>query len=129
MFRFQKLAVWQKAIDFADSVYRLTGTFPSDERFGLVSQMRRAAVSVSSNVAEGSGRTSNAVFSRFVEIAYGSLLKGESNNCIKHQRVQRRELRVQRLSVSFSADLHAARSAFAIVHRPAHTIRRNLRDQ
>ena len=75
MFRFQKLAVWQKAIDFADSVYRLTGTFPSDERFGLVSQMRRAAVSVSSNVAEGSGRTSNADFSRFVEIAYGSLME------------------------------------------------------
>ncbi len=75
MFRFEKLDVWQKAVDFADRVYDVTRSFPSDERFGLTSQLRRAAVSVSSNVAEGSSRSSNADFARFVEIAYGSLME------------------------------------------------------
>jgi four helix bundle protein len=54
MFKFEKLDVWQKATDFADVVYSKTKSFPSDERFGLTNQMRRAAVSVSSNIAEGS---------------------------------------------------------------------------
>lgn len=75
MFRFEKLAVWQKAIEFADRVYSVTASFPSDERFGLISQLRRAAVSVSSNIAEGSSRSSNADFAWFVEIAYGSVLE------------------------------------------------------
>lgn len=85
MFRFQKLSVWQKAIDFAEMVYTVTAKFPSDERFGLVSQLRRAAVSVSSNVAEGSGRSSNADFSRFVEIAYGSLMEVGSQSHIANR--------------------------------------------
>lgn len=75
MFRFEKLEVWQKAIEFANEVYETTQQFPSDERFGLTSQMRRASVSISSNLAEGSGRSSNADFARFVEIAYGSLME------------------------------------------------------
>jgi len=54
MFNFEKLDVWQKAIDFANLVYATTQTFPADERFGLTNQMRRAAVSISSNIAEGS---------------------------------------------------------------------------
>ena len=73
MFTFEKLRVWHKAIDFADSVYTATKSFPDDEKFGLTSQMRRAAVSVSSNVAEGSSRHSDSDFARFVEIAAGSL--------------------------------------------------------
>lgn len=75
MFPFEKLDVWQKAIDFADSVYRATRAFPDDERFGLTSQMRRAAVSVSSNIAEGSSRFSHDDFARFIEIATGSLFE------------------------------------------------------
>jgi four helix bundle protein len=75
MFRFEKLLVWQKAIEFADQIYAVTRAFPSDERFGLVSQMRRAAVSISSNIAEGSSRTSDTDFARFLEIAYGSLME------------------------------------------------------
>lgn len=75
MFRFEKLAVWQKAFEFADAVYAITKSFPTDERFGLTSQMRRAAVSISSNIAEGSGRGSDKDFARFVEIAYGSLME------------------------------------------------------
>ena len=75
MFPFENLETWQKAIDFADLVYKLTRNFPDDERFGLTSQMRRAAVSVSSNIAEGSSRFSRDDFARFVEIATGSLFE------------------------------------------------------
>ncbi len=75
MFRFEKFDVWHKAVDFADKVYSATTSFPADERFGLTSQMRRATVSISSNIAEGSSRSSGAEFARFVEIAYGSLME------------------------------------------------------
>ncbi len=75
MFRFEKLDVWRKAVDFAHDIYDATAHFPGDERFGLTSQMRRAAVSISSNVAEGTGRSSNKDFTHFVEIAYGSLME------------------------------------------------------
>jgi four helix bundle protein len=71
-FNFQKLEVWQEAIRFADDVYGVTKHFPKDERFGLVNQMRRAAVSISSNLAEGASRHSKVDFARFVEIAVGS---------------------------------------------------------
>jgi len=82
MFKFEKLNVWQKAIDFADLVYSKTKSFPSDERFGLTNQMRRAAVSVSSNIAEGSARISDADFARFVEIATGSLFEVVSESTV-----------------------------------------------
>jgi len=59
IFKFEKLDVWQKATDFANVVYSKTKSFPSDEHFGLANQMRRAAVSVSSNIAEGSSRISH----------------------------------------------------------------------
>jgi four helix bundle protein len=75
MFNFEKLDTWKEAIQFADLVYSLTRKFPGDERFGLTNQMRRAAVSVSSNVAEGSSRSSRSDFARFVEIATGSLFE------------------------------------------------------
>jgi four helix bundle protein len=73
MFRFEKLDGWQMAIELADRVYKTTCRFLDNERFGLTSQMRRCAVSISSNIAEGSGRASDADFARFLEIAYGSL--------------------------------------------------------
>lgn len=75
MFGFERLEVWQRAVDFADRVYVLTVPFPDYECYGLTSQMRRAAVSVSSNIAEGSGRASRKAFARFVEIAFGSLVE------------------------------------------------------
>jgi four helix bundle protein len=82
MFNFEKLETWQKAIAFADLVYRITRSFPDDERFGLTSQMRRAAVSVSSNIAEGSARHSRDDYSRFLEIATGSLFEVVSQSFI-----------------------------------------------
>jgi four helix bundle protein len=75
MFGFEKLDVWHKSIELSDAVYAFTRLFPSDERFGLTSQLRRSSVSVASNIAEGSGRGSNPDFARFVEIAYGSLME------------------------------------------------------
>lgn len=75
MFNFEKLDVWQEAIRFADLIYEATANFPEQERFGLTNQMRRAAVSVSSNIAEGSSRLSRVDFARFVEIATGSLFE------------------------------------------------------
>jgi four helix bundle protein len=82
MFNFGKLDVWQKAIDFADLVSKHTRNFPADERFGLTNQMRRAAVSISSNIAEGTSRMSQIDFARFIEIATGSVFEVVSQSFI-----------------------------------------------
>lgn len=76
----------RKRFQFADLVYELTGDFPNDERFGLTNQMRRAAVSISSNLAEGGSRVSRIDFSRFVEIATGSLFEILSQTMIALRR-------------------------------------------
>src|SRR5215831_2548755 len=82
MFSFEKLDVWQKSIDFADLVYKATRAFPDDERFGLTSQMRRVAVSVSANIAEGSSRFSKTDFAPFIEIATGSAFEVVSQSFV-----------------------------------------------
>jgi four helix bundle protein len=82
MFNFEKLEVWQKSINFADFVYRITRNFPDDERFGLMNQMRRAAVSISSNIAEGTSRHSRDDYARFLEIATGSVCEVVSQSFI-----------------------------------------------
>jgi four helix bundle protein len=69
---YRDLKVWQKSYTTSLSVYRLTRKFPSDELYGLVSQMRRAAISVPSNIAEEYGRHTSAEFPRYLRIAYGS---------------------------------------------------------
>jgi four helix bundle protein len=72
VFKFEKLQVWQKAIVFADLVYDESRGFPDSERFGLTNQIRRAAASISSNIAEGSARP-DPDFARFLGYATGSL--------------------------------------------------------
>lgn len=74
-FRFERMDVWHKALLFASGIYGATRAFPMDERYGLTSQLRRAAVSISSNIAEGSSRSTDPDFARFLEIAYGSLME------------------------------------------------------
>ncbi|MBR3071067.1 four helix bundle protein [Fibrobacter sp.] len=69
---YRDLVVWQQAMDVAVETYRLTSSFPKEEIFGLTSQMRRAAVSIASNIAEGEGRKSKNEFSHFLGIALGS---------------------------------------------------------
>jgi four helix bundle protein len=79
---FKGLAAWQKSMDLVETVYRITRSWPQDERFGLTNQVRRAAVSVPSNIAEGHGRSSNVEFLRFVTIAFGSLSEVETQMLI-----------------------------------------------
>jgi four helix bundle protein len=74
-FSFEKLIAWQKARELASEIYKITKLFPKDEVFGLTSQMRRCAVSIASNLAEGSGRNSMKDKARFTEIAFGSALE------------------------------------------------------
>lgn len=74
-YAFENLEVWQKSRKLVISVYQLTDTFPNEERFGLTSQLRRASISVGSNIAEGSTRWSRKDQARFYEIAFGSLIE------------------------------------------------------
>jgi four helix bundle protein len=77
MQRFTEIKVWQRAHEFVLDVYRVTKGFPSDERFGIISQIRRAAVSVPTNIAEGAKRSSNAEYARFLNIAEASMAETE----------------------------------------------------
>ncbi|MDD4939106.1 MAG: four helix bundle protein [Candidatus Omnitrophica bacterium] len=72
-FDFEKLEVYKKALNLAEKVYKITADFPERERYGLQGQLRRAAVSISSNIAEGSGRYNKKDFAQFLRIARGSL--------------------------------------------------------
>jgi len=75
---YRDLQVWQRGVDLTERIYQATQPFPPDERFGLVAQLRRAAVSIPSNIAEGWGRMSTAEFIRFLSIAHGSLTEVET---------------------------------------------------
>lgn len=75
IFSFEKLEVWQKSRTLSVAIYKETKGFPKEERFGLISQMRRCAISISSNIAEGTGRHSPKDKARFTEIAFSSALE------------------------------------------------------
>jgi len=68
----KKLEVWKKAIEFVTKIYKVTESFPDNEKFGLISQIRRSAVSIPSNISEGAGRTGKKEFMQFLSIAQGS---------------------------------------------------------
>lgn len=72
MHNYKELTVWTKAVTLATDIYRATSEYPKSELYGITSQMRRCAVSISSNIAEGAGRSSNKDFARFLHIANGS---------------------------------------------------------
>ena len=78
MYKYKELKFWQFSRMFCKDIYAITATFPSDEKFGLVSQPRRASISVSSNIAEGASRKSNKDFSRFLIIALSSCYEIET---------------------------------------------------
>jgi four helix bundle protein len=81
----RNLDVWQKAVDFTVEIYRVTESFPKDERFGLTSQIRRASVSIAANIAEGAGRKSTKEFLKFLSIAQGSASEVETEIVIAHR--------------------------------------------
>lgn len=72
MHQVKELKVWQRSIDLTVDVYKATSEFPSEEKFGLTSQMRRSAVSIASNIAEGAGRNTPGEFKQFLGISNGS---------------------------------------------------------
>ena len=78
MHRFKELEIWKKSRKFCSEIYSATADFPADEKFGLTNQLRRASVSIPSNIAEGSSRNSQKDFSRFLEIAIGSAYEIET---------------------------------------------------
>lgn len=78
MHDFKKLMVWQKTRIFVKNIYLLTQKFPNEEKFGLMQQIRRAAVSIFSNIAEGAGRSTDADFAHFVDMANGSAFEIET---------------------------------------------------
>ena len=75
---YKELVVWQRSVALAKHVYQLTQGWPPEERFGITSQIRRAAISIPSNLAEGQGRFGPGEFARFVSIAHGSLCELET---------------------------------------------------
>ncbi len=75
---YRDLHVWQRSIELVATIYQMTKAFPDDERFGLTNQIRRSAVSIPSNTAEGFGRLSTGDYARFLTIARGSLLELET---------------------------------------------------
>lgn len=94
---FQDLTVWQRAMELSVSIYNLTKTFPKEEIYGLTSQLRRASVSIASNIAEGRGRGTDGEFRQFLNIAQGSTYE-----------VQTQLLVARRLKIGDEALIHKA---------------------
>tara|TARA_Y100001934_G_scaffold119458_1_gene146137 strand:+ start:396 stop:755 length:360 start_codon:yes stop_codon:yes gene_type:complete len=78
MHKYKDLKIWQRAMGISEKVYELSQGFPDEERFGLKSQIRRAVVSIPSNIAEGAGRKTDMDFSRFLDMANGSINEVET---------------------------------------------------
>lgn len=85
MRNFRNYEVWKKSMDFVEQVYRIVHSFPSFERYGIADQMRRAAVSIPSNIAEGASRVSDKEFVHFLHISMGSAFEVETQILIAHR--------------------------------------------
>jgi len=85
MKKFKNLKIWKEGINIVSNIYKLTSEFPDEEKFGLVSQLRRCSVSIPSNIAEGYGRNSDADLSRFLNISRGSSYELETQLIISHE--------------------------------------------
>ena len=74
-YSFEKLEVWKESIELVKSIYKITGTFPAEEKFGLISQLRRASVSIASNLSEGTSRKTNKDKAHFTTISFSSAME------------------------------------------------------
>jgi four helix bundle protein len=116
---YRDLVVWQKAMDLASEVHVLSKAFPKEEIYGLTSQMRRAAISVPSNIAEGQARRSTAEFLNFLSIAQGSLAEVDTQIMLAHRFHYATEARTARafsLIVEVSKMLASLRASLTIRH-------------
>jgi len=86
MRNFRDYDIWQDSMDIVDKIYNAVDNFPKDERFALISQITRSAVSIPSNIAEGSGRSSGKEFARFLEFSLGSAYELETQLIIAEKR-------------------------------------------
>lgn len=114
IFSFEKLDVWQKSKELVVKIYTITKTFPETEKFGLCSQMQRSAISIPSNIAEGTSRSSFKDQLRFTEIAYGSLLELYCQLLIAHDLGYVSEQTIESLQADFEyiyAKLSALRNS------------------
>jgi four helix bundle protein len=105
---FKKLMIWQKAMDIVIEVYRSVESFPSEEKFGLRSQATRSAVSIASNIAEGSARSSDRDYKRFCEISLGScyeletqMLVADRLGWVKTEKVMEQIMEEQKMLMAF----------------------------
>ena len=85
MHNYKKLNVWVSSISLVKNIYKLTRKFPNEEMFVLTQQLRRAAISIPSNIAEGAGRNSNAQFKNFLQISIGSCYEAETQLIISKE--------------------------------------------
>ena len=116
MRNFKQLLTWQKGFKIAVKAFQFTSSFPKEEKFGLSSQLTRAAVSIPSNIAEGSSRTSSKDYSRFLEMSLGSSFEAETQLLIAEainygEKERRNELlkeidEEQKMIMSFMSKLH-----------------------
>jgi four helix bundle protein len=113
---FRDLEVWQRAVDFSVTLYRVSESFPQSERFGLTSQMRRAAVSIASNIAEGHARSRNE-YAHFLRVARGSTAELETQLEIAR--------RIGYLSPESYADLH---NQLTIIAKQLNTLSQRIRE-
>ena len=115
MHNFKKLNIWVKAIALVKGIYLLTNKFPKTEQYGLVSQMQRAAVSIPANIAEGSAKSSNKDFIRFLEFSLGSIFELETQIIISKElnylseedfnSIDKQIQEVQKMIISFMSQL------------------------
>ncbi len=99
MHNFRELKIWQKSRDFVSVVYAVTFKFPEKEKFVLISQMNRSVISISSNIAEGSGRNGKKDFQRFLDIAIGSAFELESQLIIAKKYISSEQLSLLTLNL------------------------------
>ncbi|WP_445589536.1 four helix bundle protein [Sunxiuqinia sp. A32] len=99
MHNFKNLKIWQKSRILVKEVFLLTRDFPAEERFGLVSQVLRCAYSIPSNIAEGSGRSTNIEFARFLDIALGSAFELETQLILASDIKYLAEVKLQEIQV------------------------------